>query len=781
MQDTKKGYRAVLYRVIKWMCIMIFMAAVLLSGNSRASAYAAEDQIKDQSQQRDSDVIRFKNDRVEAGKALEVMNVPEGSSCYWVITGADGEKKSFTTAGNSYTPTEQDREKLITVSIASDQGASASIYFSSLPVIYIQNSAGYYGVGDDYTDAAMQLQGSDKFTEEKELYQGEVKLKLRGNSTKLRSKRPFHLKLDNKSDLLGMGKNKHWALLANDIDHTLMRNKLLYDFSGAIGMQTYMKSENVVLIFNNEYVGVYQLCELVDIGSNRVEVYDWEDKAKTAAKGIAEQLVEEGKIPELDKKQVKDELEDAMCKDLSWITSPYIFTYDADGDNTAETYKITDYTNLSSATGGVLLEMDFFAFEEDNPSTMITAYSQPWYFKTPEYAITNKSLFQYINRYVQSFEYALHSADFIYHEDNVKYNAINRQGGSKNSGYVKSDFTAPEYDGKHYSELFDMDSLVQNFIFCEYAMNWDGMKNSVYMYKDTEGLFHIGPEWDFDWAWGNINMYQKNTWYPELWQTTNNIFTKEQYYQTVQWNRCLIRDPYFLVRAYEKYKEIRDTAIEAMIKDNGTIDTYAKELLIPAAANDEKWGSTYAAYHSVGFEDSVKNMKKFITIRMKWMDQQFTSLDTFIHSLGYYKTDERLKVSTVITKSGTGAAVITAKVTDSDITSVVFQINGTKQYTKKVKSGRAVCTVPASALVKDTKVLNVVQISAKASDGSDILQSEETGNYIQAVSNYAVFHTGTPYNTAHRSYLGIAICLALLISGILLLCFWYNKRSNKKS
>ena len=44
-----------------------------------------------------------------------------------------------------------------------------------------------------------------------------------------------------------------------------------------------------------------------------------------------------------------------------------------------------------------------------------------------------------------------------------------------------------------------MDSLVNNFIFCEFAMNWDSMKNSFFLYKDIDGLAKIGPQWDFDW------------------------------------------------------------------------------------------------------------------------------------------------------------------------------------------------------------------------------------------------------------------------------------------
>jgi hypothetical protein len=355
--------------------------------------------------------------------------------------------------------------------------------------------------------------------------------------------------------------------------------------------------------------------------------------------------------------------------------------------------------------------------------------------------------------------------------------AVNRKGGSKNPGYQRSDFTAPEYDGKHYSELFDMDSLVQNFIVCEYAMNWDGMKNSVFMYKDTNGLFHMGPEWDFDWAWGNINMYQKNTWYPKSWNTTEDAFVKEQYYQTVQWNRCLIRDPYFLVRVYEEYKKLRKTEIETMIKDGGTIDTLMKTLKTPAAANDARWSYTYPAYKSVGFKASVNYLKKFIHTRLSWMDRQFESLDTFITSLGYYQPDGDLTVTRITTIGKNGDTVITAGVKDTDISKIEFQVNGINRYMVQVKSGKAVCRIPKSVLVEDKETLNVIQILAMDSDGNYIIHSEEKGNYSLAKSNYAVFHTGVTWNDNLGIYYLIVTVIVVLIIVFLLV---YVIRSRRK-
>lgn len=688
-----------------------------------------------------NNILSFENKKVEEGVPLKVEGAPSNSKFNWTIKSADGTEKTVATETGSYTPTKDDMEKLITVTLEGNEDATACIYFSSLPVIYINNKTGYYAVNEEYTDAVMDVQPDEAKTDENTLYTGDIQIRLRGNSTQYRDKRPFNIKLDTKSDLFGMGASKHWVLLANDIDHTLMRNKLLYDFSGAIGMETFMDSLNVVVIFNDRYYGVYQLCEQVNVEPERVDIYDWEESAEDAAKAIVDQQVSDGTLTEEEGSSQKANLEDAMCQNMSWITSPYEFTYDVDKDGEKETYKITDYIDIPAATGGVLVETDFYAFDGANPSTMITAYSEPMYIKTPEFGISNDTLFQYTKNYLQSFEYALHSTDFVYHDNDVHYTAKNKKGGSGNSGYTATDYSDSERDGMHYSQLFDMDSLVQNFIVCEFSMNWDSMKNSKFIYKDIDGLFKIGPEWDFDWALGNINMYDINTWYPTSWHTTEPAFVVEQYYQTVQWDRCLIRDPYFITRVYEKYKEIRETVIEDMIKDGGTIDTYSAYLSDAAAANDDKWSYSYDQYRSVGFDDSMNNMVKFIDTRVDWLDEQFASLDTLIDSLGYYKTSDKLKVAGIDTQSQDGYTQITAEVTDPAITAISFQVNGTEELSADVVSGQAVCKVPDSALVANAEQLNVVQIRGIGQDGKWIIENKEEGNYYNAVSNYAVFNS----------------------------------------
>ena len=105
----------------------------------------------------------------------------------------------------------------------------------------------------------------------------------RGNSTWSADKKPYKIKLDKKADLLGMGTNKHWVLLANRYDNTLLRNKITYWMGDRIGMEFTPQCEFVDVVMNGEYLGCYYLCEQIRVGESRVEINDLEDDSKTAA------------------------------------------------------------------------------------------------------------------------------------------------------------------------------------------------------------------------------------------------------------------------------------------------------------------------------------------------------------------------------------------------------------------------------------------------------------------------------------------------------------------
>lgn len=95
----------------------------------------------------------------------------------------------------------------------------------------------------------------------------------RGTSTWIiPKKKPYKIKFDESVDLFGMGKNKHWVLLANAMDGTFLRNKITYWLGDSMGMEYVMKSVPVEVVMNGNYRGLYYLCEHVRVGDNRIEI-----------------------------------------------------------------------------------------------------------------------------------------------------------------------------------------------------------------------------------------------------------------------------------------------------------------------------------------------------------------------------------------------------------------------------------------------------------------------------------------------------------------------------
>ncbi len=608
---------------------------------------------------------------------------------------------------------------------------------STLPIIYV-DLGDKTTISTAYTAANVTI--INNFVEGVVEYDGNAELKIRGNSTASRPKLPYKLKLEVKADLFDMGESKHWVLLANDIDHTFFRNKLICDFYNDIGGEYAMSSLNAILMVNGKYQGVYTLTEQIRIDEERVDIFDWEELAEDAANIIAKKQKEMYDLSDEAADTFEYNLSESLKADFGWISEPYTFTFED------ETYDMSEYVDIPDKTGGFLLEMDFYHANLSEGVSLKTAYQLPFYFSRPALIHTNKEIYEYAKNYIQSFEYALHSNDFFFKNEDTHYTAYGTRF-SWNSWVWRNDvktvnYSCDEHDGKHYTELFDLESLVVNFWVCEFSMNWDSMKNSTFISKDIDELAKLSPVWDFDWAFGNKNMYNIDTYETEGWHTTNEWFTNEQYYQAENWNRYLIRDPYFMLKAYEKYQEVRPTVIEDIIKTDGTLDTYKKLYKDDGQANDLRWSTTYRDYGGETFLQAMTSLKTFITKRIAYIDNQMNSFDDFVDSLGYYSRSSSVKITDVEKKSD-GSYTITAETTEADAKKLSFQVNGKNLYTATIKDGKATVEVPKSAVT--TAASNIVVVRMLDKNDDYILEHANTSDknynpdHVEPLSNYKVF------------------------------------------
>ncbi|MCQ2107265.1 MAG: CotH kinase family protein [Fibrobacter sp.] len=100
----------------------------------------------------------------------------------------------------------------------------------------------------------------------------------RGNSSFTgMSKWSIKLKFNKKQEMLGMPKDKEWALIANSADKTLLKNFITYKLAWWLGDEYSPRSEFVELYLNRKYMGVYLLTETVKVSEDRVNIPDSEN------------------------------------------------------------------------------------------------------------------------------------------------------------------------------------------------------------------------------------------------------------------------------------------------------------------------------------------------------------------------------------------------------------------------------------------------------------------------------------------------------------------------
>ena len=108
------------------------------------------------------------------------------------------------------------------------------------------------------------------------------KIRGRGNSTWGQPKSPYKVQFSNDAsyaaitDVLGMKKQRNWALLADYFDRSLMRNKLALSLGSssvfADGLKWTPSGQHLEVYLNNDYVGVYLLTEDIRIDPARLNL-----------------------------------------------------------------------------------------------------------------------------------------------------------------------------------------------------------------------------------------------------------------------------------------------------------------------------------------------------------------------------------------------------------------------------------------------------------------------------------------------------------------------------
>jgi hypothetical protein len=170
---------------------------------------------------------------------------------------------------------------------------------TDVPVIHITTANGVAVTSkDDYVDGHMTLtpQAGSSWT----AVDSDLEIKGHGNSSWVWAKKPYKIKLSNKTGLLGMPEQKNWVLLANYDDKTLIRNDVAFELGRRVGMAWTPRSQFVELYLNGVYEGSYQLTESIEIDKNRVNIDSLDDD------DISQPAVSGGYLMEVDYNGIAD-------------------------------------------------------------------------------------------------------------------------------------------------------------------------------------------------------------------------------------------------------------------------------------------------------------------------------------------------------------------------------------------------------------------------------------------------------------------------------------------
>ena len=379
-----------------------------------------------------------------------------------------------------------------------------------------------YVNGSIYIEDAMMLYGQEKF--------GPVSMRIRGrgNTTWDMPKKPWKVKLDEKASLLGMPADKEWALLANYSDKSLLRNIVALKLSEICGFAWTPRLRSVEVYLNDEYQGVYTLCEHKKVSSDRVNI-----------DVIAEDAVEGEALTGGYYLEIDGSMDETTCF-LSRMGIPVMFS---DPEEPAEA-QLNYIKNLIAELEDVL--------ESENFADPVNGYQK---------YIDLKSFidFYIVQELVKNIDGNLRKSTFI-----------TKEVGKKMEMYHLWDFDIALGNCNYFSSTFPgTDNTYKGFFVKDYSGSGKDTGWFHYMFKDPEFVKKVQERWnelkpEFDKI---PDFIDEQAFYLDQAQKRN--FEKWDILNTMVWPNVEVFGSYegevdYLKHFYTKRLEWLDEAINAL-------------------------------------------------------------------------------------------------------------------------------------------------------------------------------------------------------------------------
>ncbi len=288
------------------------------------------------------------------------------------------------------------------------------------------------------------------------------KIKGRGNSSfeasmRLYGKYAYNFNLDEKVALVdGSTASKKWCLLANNVDHSMMRNTFIYALADDIGIKYAPETRLVDVYDNGNYLGAYIVSEKVEYGKNTLmkDMNNLDDGN------------EDANIEAYNNEDIMDDLEGHLVQAESSVTvngQKYTYQYTKSDDETNWPYhQPSNYTEYN-----YLLEFELWSRYENEASWFVSPRTgQAVVVKYPEFATKDE------------MEWII-------------------------SEYEKAEAAIYDDDTEAIKAAVDVDSFAKMYLLQELSINLDSCATSYYIHNDLASKKLVSsPVWDYDWAFG---------------------------------------------------------------------------------------------------------------------------------------------------------------------------------------------------------------------------------------------------------------------------------------
>ena len=444
---------------------------------------------------------------------------------------------------------------------------------ANLPALWIETQSGLlnavHAKKTHKEPASLLMLNADGKT----VYRGGLKyIKGRGESTFRYEKKPYQIKLEKSTDLLGSGKAKKWILLAMYIDYSLLRNKLTFEMAEAAGLPYTTRSGHVDLYINREYRGTYLLCEKIEIGANRIPIRNLE-KATEAANELP--------LPEY----------------KPFGSRRYAIS-------TTKGYQIP--TDPEDISGGYIVEIDYPHRYGGGLSGFVTKRGMAFNIKEPQYA--SKAQVGTIREFMQSYENALFSPT-----------GVDSTTGKHYSEFVDMDSLVRKYLIEEISKNYDTNRSSHYY----------------YKPEDAQSpLAFAGPVWDYDSAYSNYSPRGASRLSMPVLSSPLNLGVATDFSMRHLWWPAAYKQPDFRQAVVDTYHQIYMPLLRTLLGlEDGSgrllsIDAYAAQIEASAQMNRSRWPivTMWKPPRDSGKtpEENVAFLKDFLQRRMDFLSNEWS-------------------------------------------------------------------------------------------------------------------------------------------------------------